>query len=124
MVDYLRKPKAGYFALKRAYQPILPSIEPVTAQWMSGAAATLRLWAINDTRKPCNECRLIWRVTQRDKVLAKGTMTMTIAADSGTMVKALTVTPVGQDAVLIRFAIKNKAGKTVGDNQRTESVIK
>ena len=49
VVDYLRKPKAGYFALKRAYQPILPSIEPVTAQWMSGAAATLRLWAINDT---------------------------------------------------------------------------
>nr|WP_257012540.1 hypothetical protein [Klebsiella pneumoniae] len=30
VVDYLRQPKAGYYALQRAYQPILPSIEPVT----------------------------------------------------------------------------------------------
>ena len=124
VVDYLRKPKAGFYALKRAYQPVLPSIEPVTAQWQSGAAATVRLWAINDTWKPCRECRLSWRITQRDKLLAKGTTTMTIAADSGTMVKAVTATPVGQDDVSIRFKIENSAGKIVGENQRTESVIK
>ncbi len=73
---------------------------------------------------PCSECRLTWRITQRDKVLAKGTTTMTIAADSGTMVKTLTATPVGQDDVSIRFTIENSAGKIVGENQRTESVIK
>jgi beta-mannosidase len=49
---------------------------------------------------------------------------MTIAADSGTMVKAVTATPVGQDDVSIRFTIENSAGKIVGENQRTESVIK
>ena len=124
VVDYLRQPKAGFYALKRAYQPVLPSIEPVTPQWKSGTAATVRLWAINDTWKPCSECRLSWRITQRAKVLAKGTMTMTIPADSGTMVKTLTVTPVGQDEVSIGFTIENKAGKRVGENQRTESVIK
>jgi beta-mannosidase len=95
----------------------LPSIEPVTAQWQSRAAATVRLWAINDTWKPCRECRLSWRITQRDKVLAKGATTMTIAADSGTMVKAVG-TPVGQDDVSIRFTIENSAGKIVGENQR------
>ena len=52
------------------------------------------------------------------------TTTMTIAADSGTMVKAVTATPVGQDDVSIRFKIENSAGKIVGENQRTESVIK
>ena len=79
----------------------------------------MRLWAINDTWKRCSECRLSWRITQRAKVLAKGTMTMTIPADSGTMVKTLTATPVGQDEVSITFAIENKAGKRVGENQRT-----
>ncbi len=37
VVDYLRQPKAGYYALQRAYQPILPSIEPVTARWRQGS---------------------------------------------------------------------------------------
>lgn len=37
VVDYLRQPKAGYYALQRAYQPILPSIEPVTASWRQEA---------------------------------------------------------------------------------------
>ncbi len=52
VVDYLRQPKAGYYALQRAYQPILPSIEPVTASWRQGSPATVRLWAINDTGQP------------------------------------------------------------------------
>ncbi len=52
VVDYLRQPKAGYYALQRAYQPILPSIEPVTARWRQGSPATVRLWAINDTGQP------------------------------------------------------------------------
>jgi beta-mannosidase len=44
--------QGGYYALQRAYQPILPSIEPVTASWRQGSPATVRLWAINDTWQP------------------------------------------------------------------------
>ncbi len=30
VVDYLRHPKAGYYALQRADQPLLPSLDPHT----------------------------------------------------------------------------------------------
>jgi len=122
VVDYLRQPKAGYYALQRAYQPILPSIEPVTAEWRRGVPATVRLWAINDTWSACDACRLTWQVKQNGKLLAKGETTMTLPADSGNRVKEITVTPAGSGRVAIEYRIQDKAGKTVGKNLREESV--
>lgn len=122
VVDYLRQPKAGYYALQTAYQPILPSIEPVTATWRKGNEATIRLWAINDTWSACDACRLKWQVTQNGRVLSKGSITQTLPPDSGQVVKQLSVKPVTRHDVIIDYRIESKAGKTVGKNQRTERV--
>lgn len=121
-MDYLRKPKAGYYALKRAYQPILPSIEPVTDVWRQGREATVRLWAINDTWSACEECRLTWQVKQSGKRLAEGETIMTLPPDSGTRVKEITVTPTSVERVTIEYRIENNARETVGKNRREESV--
>ncbi|HGH5978132.1 TPA: glycoside hydrolase family 2 [Kluyvera georgiana] len=122
VVDYLRKPKAGYYALQRAYQPILPSIEPVTAVWRQGSKAALRLWAINDTWSDCRDCRLKWQVKQNGRTLAKGDITRTLPPDSGSQVKEITVTPTTRHKVTIEYRIENDAGKAVGYNVRHENV--
>ncbi|EGP1909051.1 glycoside hydrolase family 2 [Salmonella enterica] len=122
VVDYLRKPKAGYYALQRAYQPILLSIEPVTAVWRQGSKAALRLWAINDTWSACNDCRLKWQVKQNGRTLAKGDITRTLPPDSGFQVKEITVTPTTRHKVTIEYRIENDAGKTMGYNVRHENV--
>lgn len=122
VVDYQRKPKAGYYALQRAYQPILPSIEPVTAVWRQGSKAALRLWAINDTWSACNDCRLKWQVKQNGRTLAKGDITRTLPPDSGFQVKEITVTPITRHKVTIEYRIENDAGKSVGYNVRHENV--
>jgi beta-mannosidase len=124
VMDYMRKPKPGFYALKRAYQPLLPSIEPVTRQWQSGTEATVRLWVINDTWKPCSECRLKWQVKQRDKVLTDGSMRLTVPPDSGELVKTLKVTPVGEENVSVEFFIESKEGKVISKNNRTETIAK
>ena len=116
VVDYLRKPKAGYYALQKAYQPLLPSIEPVTAQWQPGQPATVRLWAINDTWSACDQCQLKWQVKQNQRVLDKGEITLTLPADSGQKVQELTVTPADKHAVEIKYWIEDRHGKTVGAN--------
>ena len=36
VVDYFRRPKSGYEALKRAYQPVLPAILPAREVWQRG----------------------------------------------------------------------------------------
>ncbi len=122
VVDYLRKPKAGYYALQRAYQPLLPSIEPVTDVWRQGSEATVRLWAINDTWSACEDCRLIWQVKQSGQRLAEGETIMTLPPDSGTRVKEITVTPTSGERVTIEYRIQNKARETVGENRREEPV--
>lgn len=122
VVDYLRKPKAGYYALQKAYQPILPSIEPVTAVWRQGSEATVRLWAINDTWSACEACRLKWQVKQNGRVLAKGNTSLTLPPDSGSRIKDITVTPTTRHNVTIEYEISDRAGNTVGSNQRNERV--
>lgn len=122
VVDYLRQPKAGYYALQRAYQPILPSIEPVTAVWRRGSEARVRLWAINDTWSACEACRLAWRIKQGGELLAEGDMTLTLPPDSGSRVKEIAVTPGSTERVTIEYRIENKAGKTVGKNRLEETV--
>ncbi len=122
VVDYLRQPKAGYYALQRAYQPILPSIEPVTASWRQGSPATVRLWAINDTWAACEDCRLTWQVRQNGQMLAQGETSLTLPPDAGQMVRELTVTPAGPQPVTIVYRIDNRRGKHVGANQHTEPV--
>ena len=122
VVDYLRQPKAGYYALQRAYQPLLPSIEPVTANWQANTAGTLRLWTVNDSASPCTACRLQWRVSQRGKLLLKEEQTLTIPADSGQMVQALSITPPRPGTLKVAFWIEDNAGKVVGKNQYEETV--
>jgi len=122
VVDYLRKPKAGYYALQQAYQPILPSIEPVTAVWRQGSEATVRLWAINDTWSACEDCRLTWQVKQSGQRLAEGETVMTLPPDSGNKIKEINVTPTRSKPVTIEYRIEDKAGKTVGKNRREEPV--
>lgn len=122
VVDYLRKPKAGYYALQKAYQPLLPSIEPVTEKWQAGKANTLRLWAINDSWSACDSCTLKWQIKQHHRLLEKGEQTQTLAADSGQMIKEITATPATAGEVEIDYWIEDQHGKVVGKNGRREKV--
>lgn len=124
VVDYLRQPKAGYYALQRAYQPLLPSIEPVTDTWRKGSEATIRLWAINDSWTACTDCRLKWQVMQNGQPLAKGDTTLTLPPDSGNRIKEITVTPTSTQNVTVEYRIENNAGKTLGFNLHQEKVEK
>lgn len=49
VVDYLRTPKAGYYALQRAYQPILPSLEWEDNVYKQGEHIEIGIWGINDS---------------------------------------------------------------------------
>ena len=49
VVDFWRKPKPGYFALQRAYQPILPSLAWSKVDYKVGEPVTVGLWTLNDS---------------------------------------------------------------------------
>lgn len=117
VVDYLRHPKAGYFALQRAYQPLLPSIDPVTLQWKKGQPGKVILWIINDLPQSHAGSQLVWQIRQGKKVLSEGKKAVEIKPDAGEKVVELTVTPTGAMPVIIHSEIQDADGKRQAKNQ-------
>lgn len=116
IIDYQRKPKKGYFALQRAYQPILPSIEPMTLNWQSGKTGKVGLWVINDRWLNYGNTRLTWRVLQGGIELASGNMTLDLPADSGRNVHQLSVMPHTNQPMQFITEIRDRNGQLLGEN--------
>lgn len=116
VVDYLRQPKAGYYALQRAYQPLLPSIEPVTLQWQAGKPGQIRLWTINDSWEALKGATLSWSVSQQRETLDKGSRTVDIAADSGSKQVDLSFTPRTTAPIKVTAKISDAQGRVKAEN--------
>lgn len=116
VVDYLRQPKAGYYAMQRAYQPLLPSIEPVTLKWQPGQPGQIRLWTVNDRWQAVPGATLNWTVSQGTQTLEKGRRQVDIAADSGVKQVDLTVTPRTAEPLKVKSWINDAQGQTKAKN--------
>lgn len=123
VVDYLRHPKPGYFALRRAYQPLLPSIDPVTTSWKKGEAGKVNLWIINDMPKNHHHSKLVWQIRQAQKMLAKGERKVQIKPDSGEKVVELQVIPTSTAPVIIYSKIVDASGRRIAENQLTLPLV-
>ncbi|WP_018133520.1 glycoside hydrolase family 2 protein [Effusibacillus pohliae] len=51
VIDYDRIPKLGYYALKKAYQPVLPVARMGRTIWTKGKHVEIKLYIINDYHK-------------------------------------------------------------------------
>lgn len=123
VVDYLRQPKAGYYALKRAYQPLLPSIDPVNVQWKANQPGEIHLWIVNDRHTATADARLAWRVTQGGNPLAQGEQPVSIPADSGQRIVTLKVTPQGSALLRVESRILDARGKNLATNRLRIPVV-
>lgn len=123
VVDYLRQPKAGYYALKRAYQPLLPSIDPVNVQWKANQPGEIHLWIVNDRHTATADARLAWRVTQGGNPLAQGEQPVSIPADSGQQIVTLKVTPQGSAPLRVESRILDARGKNLATNRLRIPVV-
>jgi beta-mannosidase len=117
IVDYLRHPKPGYFALQRAYQLVLPSIEPKTENWVLGQTGRIGLWAINDNWHDFSQASLHWKIVQNDVVLSKGEQEINLLADSGQKLIELQVTPLTDHPIKVMSDILNNQGEVLGHNE-------
>lgn len=116
VVDYLRQPKAGYYALQRAYQPLLPSIEPVTLKWQAGQPGQIRLWTVNDRWEALEGATLSWTISQQRQTLTQGSRKVDIAADSGSKQVDLSFTPRTTAPVKVTARISDAQGRVKAEN--------
>jgi beta-mannosidase len=116
VVDYHRRPKRGYAALRDAMQPVLPSI----AYDIHNGAGAIALWVVNDGAQALTNAQLKWTVSSASsgRVLNHGQRTITVAADSATKILDLGALPrVAAGSARLQVSIENERGDVLGRNQ-------
>jgi len=87
VVDHLRVPKAGYHAVARAMQPVLPSIEAATDTYPSddplgGERIVFGIWWVNDLFRAFRGAELSWTLRDGDgAALESGARRVDVFAD-------------------------------------------
>lgn len=124
IVDYRRNPKPGYYALKMAFQPLLPSIESEKETWSEGETVSLKMWVINDLCKGVKGADLKYYLKSGEKLLAHGHLKIDILPDSATMVDTFRKSGLPPGTFSFRIVIENSEGKVLAQNKLLFNVLK
>lgn len=116
ILDYWRHPKAGYQALKRAYQPVLPSIAWSKQIWQLGETIELGLVIINDLWTAFPEARVSYGLQEGWQLLETITTQTDIEPDSQLDLATVAYQPqrTGHYQFVIRIAARD--GNLLGQN--------
>ncbi|MEY4908150.1 MAG: hypothetical protein RL260_1868 [Pseudomonadota bacterium] len=123
VVDYWRVPKAGYDALARAYQPLLPSIEWDQEQPAAGSVATFTLWLVNDTLQSHTALAYAWRLACNGKTLAEDQFTAAVEADAATRLRRIESPALPPGSCTLRATVTSAQGTPLADNQHDFNVL-
>jgi beta-mannosidase len=112
VVDYDRRPKPGYDALREAMQPVLPSIE----YRIDDRDAAVSLWVVSDRPEPIPNARLRWRIVSSDGQAGPATsVSMDVAADTAFRAAALGALPgVTRGGARLEAWIEDGEGRVLG----------
>ena len=129
VLSYNRVPKAGYAALQRAMQPVLPMVELGTT-WLETTARSVDLsaWLVNDTRQELKDCRIVFALRGAGTTIPLGEAKAEAGVDSIVPVSARPrlpdavkkLTPGRYDLVV---TVADAAGKTLGENLYEMKVV-
>jgi beta-mannosidase len=114
VVDYYRRAKPGYDALRLAMQPVLPSIEYTIDQ----RDAPVSLWIVNDRLAPIPAAALHWRTVSADGTTsAEATRVLDVAADASVKIVDLGPLPaVSRGGTTLEVWIADRDGRVLGRN--------
>lgn len=106
VVDYLRKPKPGYAAMRRAYQPLLAIAYPYKK-------GVLRLHVINDRPKP-EDVRIVLTRELDGKVTYRRRLEQRVAASSVTTLESEVERPTRGEA--LRLVVTDRRNLQLSEN--------
>ena len=123
VVDYWRTPKQGYYSLKQAYQPVLPSIAWEKENFKVNEPVEFTLWIINDLHKKYPNSQLSYSLRKNNKLLKTKTLTVDIAEDSSQQVKTITWRHLAIGKYELIVSIEDNNHKILGVNQHLFEIL-
>lgn len=117
IVDYWREPKAGYAALRTAYQPILPSLEWKQEEYKAGETPSIGIWAINDTWQGFEHASYSVTLYRDGKPLDNLRLPLEMLPDSGYKLRDYQPAGLKTGQYELKAEIISQDGKSMGTNQ-------
>ncbi|WP_373540662.1 glycoside hydrolase family 2 protein [Chamaesiphon sp.] len=124
IVDYWRQTKPGYEMLKRAYQPILPSIFLTKQQWKVGDSIPVELWLINDLWKSMPNAVLTYTLKRVNQIIEQDSIAIAIIPDSGKQIKKLNLPNLASGNYQLLVRVTDSQEKILGENSVKFDVTK
>ncbi|MCB5185709.1 beta galactosidase jelly roll domain-containing protein [Methylobacillus gramineus] len=116
VVDYWRQPKAGYEALRVAYQPILPSLEWQQDEYKAGESPKIGLWAINDTWQGYEHASYTITLYNNGKQIDQLKLPLEMLPDSGHKLRDYPLPSLQPGQYELKAQIADRNGKLMGSN--------
>jgi beta-mannosidase len=132
VIDYDREPKKGYWALARAFQPVLPCIVRERERVVAGLKLLKEIWVVNDLPRPHPDC-LIEVALENSAGSICEQKVYPIGVPSNQAVRVYSVSPgAGEWCVTdslepgdyrLRLALKTVEGDLLGENDYHVAVL-
>ena len=125
VLSYNRVPKAGYGALQRALQPVLPIVTLMAPRLETASknewGLIMGTWVVNDTREPLNQCRLTFQLRGPSGNISLGEITADVPADSVQQISFAPALPASQGELApgdykLAVSVHSDAGVLLGEN--------
>lgn len=124
VLDAYRTPKRGFEALRRAMQPVLPSVVYTGDRFPAGTPFTLDLWVVNDLPRPFMDATLRWCLIGRGLQPVHGQQRVDLTPDSSQRVTALTADlDLAPGSYCLELRLEDVEGRLLGDNEFTFTVV-
>jgi beta-mannosidase len=124
VVDYWRQTKPGYETLKRAYQPILPSIVIAKQQWKSGESIPVEFWLINDLWRSIPNSSFTYTLKRGSAIVKQDSIAIAITPDSGKQIDKLTFSDLAVGNYQLLVKVIDRQGGLLGENSTRFDVVK
>ncbi|MEO0795500.1 MAG: sugar-binding domain-containing protein [Verrucomicrobiota bacterium] len=122
IIDYYGEKKLAFDYVKRAYQPVLVSLEYTKRRWNAGKDFDAGLWVVNDRHEDLPGATLRWTITNpQGEVCLEESMTVDIAADSSVEVKRVNWLVEGEtnQNFTVQMQLVSEDGELLCDNWHT-----
>lgn len=122
IIDYYGEKKLAFDYVKRAYQPLLVSLEYTKRRWNAGKEFDAGLWIVNDFQRAIAGLKLSWTVTNsKGELCQEQSMDVEVEADSSKEFHRVNWLVEGADKETFVVAMKltDSQGKVLSENFHT-----
>jgi beta-mannosidase len=125
IIDYYGKKKTCFDYVRRAYQPVLASLEYAKRRFRNGEVLDASIWIVNDHHRAYDDFALTWTVRDPDGgVIDTGTRTVSVGPDSSAAFHRLDCTVRGRDGAFftVELDLVDAEGGVLSRNVHTLTV--